>query len=388
MNKFVDVKDVEKVVVENKVYYLVGTNHISETSIELVQNVITQVHPNAVCIELDEKRYQKYTRPNEWAETDIIRIIRENKLVVLFSNIIYGALQRKLAKDKNTTQAGELIQAIKSAKEVNADIQLIDRDIQVTFKRMWRHLSFWQKPKLIMTFFSEFEDIETEKLEDFLESDSFDTVFIQLSQKFPTIYNDMITERDKVMATNLQNNKYDVNVVVVGKAHVEGIKEKLEASKTYDISELNSIPPKKISSKLIELVFPLSIVLLLALSFFSGFQVGLNQLLKWWIWNGGLSALFTCFAVPSPLTILTSLVMAPIGALSPVLSVGVFSALTEATVKKPTVKDFLTVQDDFLSIKTIYKNRLIRIGMVFLLANLGGAIGNIIGGLGILKNLL
>ncbi|MCM6935240.1 hypothetical protein [Enterococcus faecalis] len=48
--------------------------------------------------------------------------------------------------------------------------------------------------------------------------------------------------------------------------------------------------------------------------------------------------------------------MAPVGALSPVLSVGVFSALAEATVKKPTVRDFLTVQDDFLSIKTIYSN--------------------------------
>lgn len=34
------------------------------------------------------------------------------------------------------------------------------------------------------------------RLEDFLESDSFDNVFIQLSKKFPTIYNDMITEND------------------------------------------------------------------------------------------------------------------------------------------------------------------------------------------------
>lgn len=72
---------------------------------------------------------------------------------MLFSNIVYGALQRKLAKEKGTIQAGELIQALENAEDVGADIQLIDRDIQVTFKRMWRHLSFTQKPKLIMTFF-------------------------------------------------------------------------------------------------------------------------------------------------------------------------------------------------------------------------------------------
>ncbi|WP_445450415.1 TraB/GumN family protein [Enterococcus faecalis] len=378
---------VEKLVIQDKIYYLVGTSHISKESAELVKNVINEVRPGCVCVELDQKRNQKYTSPEEWAKTDIIKIIKQNKLVVLFSNIVYGALQRKLAKEKGTIQAGELIQALESAEDVGADIQLIDRDIQVTFKRMWRHLSFTQKPKLIMTFFSEFEDVETERLEDFLESDSFDNVFIQLSKKFPTIYNDMITERDKVMVTNLQNSKYDVNVVVVGKAHINGIKAKLKEEKSYDISELTSIPSKKLSSKLIELIFPLTIILLLAVSFFSGVQVGFHQLLKWWVWNGGLAAIFTCFALPSPLTILTSLIMAPVGALSPVLSVGVFSALAEATVKKPAVRDFLTVQDDFLSIKTIYSNRLIKIGLVFLLSNLGGAIGNIIGGIGILNSL-
>lgn len=84
------------------------------------------------------------------------------------------------------------------------------------------------------------------------------------------LYNDMITERDKVMVTNLQNSKYDVNVV--GKAHINGIKEKLKEEKNYDISELTSIPSKKLSSKLIELIFPLTIILLLAVSFF--FKLG------------------------------------------------------------------------------------------------------------------
>lgn len=379
---------VEKLIIQGRTYYLVGTNHISEESAKLVKNVIDEVKPECVCIELDDKRYQKYTNPDKWAKTDIVKVIKENKLVVLFSNIIYGALQRKLAKEKGTTQAGELIQAIKSAKDVGADIQLIDRDIQVTFKRMWRHLGFWQKPKLIMTFFSEIEDIEADKLEDFLESDSFDNVFIELSKKFPTIFNDIITERDEVMATKLLDSQYSVNVVIVGKAHVKGIVDKLEKKKTFSLDELTNVPSKKFSSKIIECIFPMSILLLVGLSFFSGIEVGFSQIFKWIIWNGGLAALFTCFALPNPLTVLTSLIMAPVGALSPVLSVGVFAALTEATVKKPTVKDFLTVQDDVLSIKSIYRNRLIKIGLVFLLANIGGALGNIIGGLGILKTLI
>lgn len=58
-------------------------------------------------------------------------------------------IKKKLANTKGTTQAGELIQAIKSAKEIGANIQLIDRDIQVTFKRMWRHLSFWKSQNFL-----------------------------------------------------------------------------------------------------------------------------------------------------------------------------------------------------------------------------------------------
>lgn len=97
----------------------------------------------------------------------------------------------------------------------------------------------------------------------------------------------MITERDKVMVTNLQNSKYEVNVVVVGKAHISGIKEKLKEEKNYDISELTSIPSKKLSSKLIELIFPLTIILLLAVSFFFGCASWVSSAFKmvgleWW----------------------------------------------------------------------------------------------------------
>ncbi|EOH13255.1 hypothetical protein SQK_03205, partial [Enterococcus faecalis EnGen0221] len=42
---------------------------------------------------------------------------------------------------------------------------------------------------------------------------------------------------------------------------------------------------------------------------------------------------------------------------------------------------------DLQSLKTIYKNRVLRVFLVFFLSSLGGLLGNIIGGLGIVKNL-
>lgn len=79
------------------------------------------------------------------------------------------------------------------------------------------------------------------------------------------------------------------------------------------------------------------------------------------LWNGGLAALFTVFALGHPLTVLTSLIFAPLATLLPMVSVGVFSAIVEATVRKPKVKDFQTMDLDLQSIKTIYKNRVLRV---------------------------
>ncbi len=91
-------KNVEKIIVSNKTYYLVGTSHISENSVKLVKEVIERVQPDTVSIELDKKRYEKYTNSNQWGNTDIIKIIKEKKLVVLISNIVYSAYQKKISK--------------------------------------------------------------------------------------------------------------------------------------------------------------------------------------------------------------------------------------------------------------------------------------------------
>jgi len=50
-----------------------------------------------------------------------------------------------------------MIQAISSAKEINAHLVLADRDIQVTFTRIWKKLSLWGKMRILfMLIFSMF----------------------------------------------------------------------------------------------------------------------------------------------------------------------------------------------------------------------------------------
>ncbi len=70
------------------------------------------------------------------------------------------------------------------------------------------------------------------------------------------------------------------------------------------------------------------------------------------------------------------------------VSVGVFSAIVEATLRKPKVRDFQTMDEDIKSLKKIYKNRVLRVFLVFVLASLGGMIGNFVGGLEMFRHLI
>lgn len=78
----------------------------------------------------------------------------------------------------------------------------------------------------------------------------------------------------------------------------------------------------------------------------------------------------------------------PLATLLPMVSVGVFSAIVEATLRKPKVRDFQTMDEDIKSLKNIYKNRVLRVFLVFVLASLGGMIGNFVGGLEMFRHLL
>ena len=51
-----------------------------------------------------------------------------------------------------------MITAIKEAKEKNIHLELIDRDIQTTFSRIYQKHNLWQKAKLIVSLISSIFD--------------------------------------------------------------------------------------------------------------------------------------------------------------------------------------------------------------------------------------
>ncbi|MBU1139096.1 MAG: TraB domain-containing protein, partial [Proteobacteria bacterium] len=73
-------EDVHVINHEGRTVLLIGTAHISQESVDLVEAVITQETPDCVCIELDEKRYQALTQKKKWQDLDLKQIIKNKQL--------------------------------------------------------------------------------------------------------------------------------------------------------------------------------------------------------------------------------------------------------------------------------------------------------------------
>ena len=380
---------VRRIFLDKREIVLVGTSHISKESAELVKEVIEKESPDTVCLEWDKTRYNKYMNPDEWSDTDIVQVIKQKKLIVLISSVIYSLIQKHLAKINDSVPGAEFFQAVNSAEKIGAKLALVDRDSQVTFKRFWRLIPLRKKALFPHAFGKVLEGAEDskEEMKKLLNSENFEPIFEQLQQTYPELWESFLIERDLYMATKILNEEGEKIVVVIGQAHLNGVEKNIKGNRKANIEELDGLPPKLWSTRVLESIIPLIIIGLLIYSFVLGMDIGINQIIRWGIWNGGVAALFTVLALANPLTVITSLVLAPLATLLPMVSIGVFSAIVEATIRKPKVHDFQTMDEDLLSIKKIYKNRVLRIFLVFILASIGGTVGNIIGGLDIIKNL-
>lgn len=379
--------NITKLDVNGKEIYLIGTAHVSLTSRQEVKDCIDEVHPDSICIELDEDRYEAFQNPKRWEETDIIQVIRENKTGYMIVNLILSSYQRRIAKKMNVQAGQEMLQGIESAKEIGAHLVLADRNIQTTFKRIYRKHSFWQKIKLltsmVLSIFED-EDITNEDIENLKQADVLDVALKDIGKEYPIVAEVLIHERDQVLAYKIKNAPGNKIVAVLGAAHIPGIKN--EIYKDYDIKELESLPKKKASSKIIGWLIPIAIIIMILSMFTANTTLGIEQVKNWILWNGSLSALGTLLAWGHPLSILTAFIAAPITSLNPLLAAGWFAGLTEAFIRKPKVKDFENLMDDVSSVKGFYKNRVTHILLVVILANLFSTLGTVIGGFDVVKN--
>ncbi|HWP68088.1 MAG TPA: TraB/GumN family protein, partial [Rectinemataceae bacterium] len=353
--------------------------HVSSESAAEVRRVVAEVAPDAIAIELDEGRYKAMTDGKSWEKTDITQIIKQKKVGFLLANILLSSYQDRLAKQMEVRVGEEMRVAIELATTLHLKVECIDRDIQTTFLRIWRTLRLKDKWNLLIALVSSvFEDekISEQEIENLKQGDLIQAMISEFAGKFPSIVETLVYERDQVMAYQLKHNQSKRIVAVVGAAHVAGILKNIQSD--YELAPLLVLPPKSNTSKYASYLVPGILILLLALTSLKVPSLAINTILRFILVNGTFAALGTLVAFGHPFSILTAFVMAPVGALSPVLATGWFAGLMEAWVRKPKVEDFLRINIDASSFKGFWKNRVLRILLVVILANLFATIGTLV----------
>lgn len=381
-------ENIVKVNYKDKEIYLVKTAHVSKNSVNDVRECINEVKPDAICIELDEDRYKKLSEPDKWRETDIIKIIKEKKVGFLLVNIILSSFQRRMAKNMDTSSGGEMLEGINASKELNVPLVLADRPIRITFSRIWNSLGINEKSKLLVSIIGSIfddEEISEEDLAALKEADALEAALNEVGKEFPVVKKILVDERDAYLSSKIKNANGKKIVAIIGAAHANGLIKALD--KDVDTKQLEEVNKKKGIGSIIKWLIPIAILSAIIYTLITNRDVGLSQIKSWILWNGTLSALGVLLALGHPLSILTAFIMAPITSLNPLLAAGWFAGIVEAMIRKPKVKDFENLGEDTSSLKGFWKNRVTRILLVVVFANLFSSIGTIISGLDIFSKL-
>lgn len=375
---------------------LIGTAHISQASADLVEQIIQTEKPDTVCIELCQTRYRTLLDPDAWKNTNIVQVIKEKKTFVLFLNFVLSSIQRRMAKDMNVTPGLEMTVAVKTAEAQGAEVATIDREVRTTLQRVWRLMGFWTRMKLfnhlLLSLFEEEDEVTSEQIEALKEKGALEILLQEMGEQLPGVKQRLIDERDLYMVEKIRQAPGQKLVAVVGAGHVPGMRANWDNRK-IDLEALDYLPQAPVWSTALKWLIPALVMVLLVAGFLKGdpseaLERGMKGIIGWVVVNGGLAGLGALIAMAHPLTILASIVAAPITSLNPLIGVGYVSGLVEAVLRKPKVKDFESLTEDILTLKGWRHNQVTRILLVFILSSIGSSIGTFVGYGWLLENIL
>lgn len=365
---------------DDKEIILVGTAHVSKESVTLVKDVIEKEQPDTVCVELCESRYQSIMNKDRWLNTDIVKIIKDKKAFLLLSNLLLASFQKRIAQKLDVNPGEEMVTAITSANDIDAHIHLADRDIRITLSRTWRTMSLWDKIRLLFHLvlsLGNVDDISEEDVEKMKKEDVLESVLAEMGQHMPVLRKILIDERDEYLTEKIRSAPGRKIVAVVGAGHVPGIKTHWDQE--IDVPALERLPEKRKGFGFLKWIIPLLVLGLFGFGFyFGGIRTGTQMISLWVLANGVLAGLGAVLALAHPLTILASVLAAPLTSLNPMIAAGWVSGLVEALSRKPRVKDLEGLSEDILSIRGFWKNKVTRILLVVVFTNIGSSIGTFV----------
>jgi pheromone shutdown-related protein TraB len=368
---------------------LVGTAHVSQKSVDLVEEKIRTGEYDRIAIELCPPRFQNLTQKSMWKNLDIYQVLRQGKGSLLLINLALSAYQKRLAEKIGVEPGQEMIKAIELSTEYDLPLEVIDRDITTTLQRMYREVSFWQKLKLFSSLIASIfigEEITEQQIEDLKEGDMLHSLVEEFGEVLPSVKKVLIDERDQYMVGKLiemtKSSDGPKNILaMVGAGHLIGMLPAFNSPPAPEAMEqLEEKPPASKTGYYVGWGIGLFILSMFGVGYYRSPELGTELILQWFLINGGLSALGAALAFAHPVSILAAFLAAPLTSLNPTIGAGMVVGIVESYIRKPRVAHFESMREDIAHFSMWWKNGVIRVFLIFFFANLGSAAGTFIAG--------
>ncbi len=216
---------------------VIGTMHVSPRSREKVYRTIIGERPHAVAIELDRLRFLSMMEGRNVTLGDSLHYGRAGLI-----NYLLAKVEERLGEEFGMAPGEEMKVAVSAAREVGAQLHLVDEDIRVILSKL---SSAPFREKLLMgaeaigVFLPLGNVVEGDPLEEYR------AMMHQFRVRYPYLYRVLVEERNEVMARNIisvvnmlksAGIKRPRVIAVVGLGHKSGIEHILDRAGELDVS--------------------------------------------------------------------------------------------------------------------------------------------------------
>jgi pheromone shutdown-related protein TraB len=367
---------------EGTTYFVIGTAHVSQRSVDEVRHVIEEVKPDLVCVELCKPRYDALTKDSAFRDLDVFKVVREGKTLYLLAHLALSSYQRRIGASLGVKPGAELLAAVKTANEQGIPVELIDRDINITLKRTWANLGLWKRSMLLSSLMVGWETddkneaVTEQTVEDLKEPKALSEMLTELGKAVPEVKGPLVDERDQYLSskmTDAGSGKRKV-VAVVGAAHVPGMTQQI--GKPIDRASLDKLPPPSLLWQILKWGIPLVFIVALIWGWQRSDTTSLSEMMLAWILPTSIGAgALTLIAGGSIFSVISALVVAPVAAIHPLLGTGMVVGVVEAWRRRPSVADCERLPDDVQSLRGFWRNPVTRILLIAVASGIGTAVG-------------
>ena len=359
--------------------HLLGTRVVTPETVRQIEAKIDELSPNVVVLDYDETRWRWLRRLRGGEEFDLVDVIRSGQMGELNARLAMGVASKVDAPRCGVREDDEFHAAVEAARGAGAEVVFGRRPVEMEGLRAWRMLTIGERLGLafrLVVGSLKRATVDPEELEEVQTAFDPGEARAEVLARAGPAARWVFDEGDAWLAHRTAETVGDV-VVVTRSASLDAFQRHID--RITPIEDADGVPPKTLLSRAIPWLFSGAIIAAFVLGFvFADTDKMMGAVSIWVVVNMIASAIGAAAALAHPLAIVATSLSSPFVSLNPAVGAGMVGAVVQALVAPPPVRDMDAVGDDIAEIRGWWRNRLSRVLLVFVFANVSSSVGSFI----------